>query len=276
MLAVLVLAALAPAQVQAPRLRWQAGQVLVYKVEQTTQAIETVGGAKAETNTRLNLTKRWQVLSVDAAGVATVQLSLQALSMETKSPSGETVAFNSASLDKPAADKAAQALRDQLSKFIGPPLAVLRVDAIGRVVEVKESKFGSASRYEAELPFGCVLSEVPVAVGGQWTRLYSLTLAPPQGTGEKIAAMQTMSCKTITPTSLTVTLTTNLKEPPATAAARLPLLQYLPQGEIVFDLQTGRLQSSNLRIDRDEKGQQGEDSAYHLTSVYSEVYIGDR
>jgi hypothetical protein len=268
-LGVLVLAGLASAQ--APRLHWQVGQVLVYKVEQKTLAVETVSDVKAETSTRLNLTKRWQVLAVDASGVATLQLSLLALNMETKPPSGETLSF-----DSTAPDKATPALREQLTKYVGPPLAVLRIDARGSVLEVKESKFGPASRFEAELPFGGVLPEAAVQAGAQWTRAYSLTLDPPQGTGEKVPATQSYICKSVTPTLLTVTVATSLKTPPATAAERLPLLQFLPQGELIFDVLAGRLQSTAWRIDRDEKGQQGEDSSYHLSSTYNEVYAGDK
>ncbi len=121
-----------------------------------------------------------------------------------------------------------------------------------------------------------MLPEAAVQAGAQWTRAYSLTLDPPQGTGEKVPATQSYICKSVTPTLLTVTVATSLKTPPATAAERLPLLQFLPQGELIFDVLAGRLQSTTWRIDRDEKGQQGEDSSYHLSSTYNEVYIGDK
>src|SRR5438128_4736886 len=133
----------APVQTTAWRFRWQAGQVLTYRAEQQTQAVEVLNGTRAETKTRTNLLKRWHVLSVDAAGVATVQHSLAALRIETITPSGETLLFDSAN-----ADKSSPPLREQLAKYVGVPLSTLRVDPWGRVVEVKESKFGPASRFE--------------------------------------------------------------------------------------------------------------------------------
>src|SRR5262249_11863735 len=120
-LAALLLASAAPAQ--APRLRWQPDQTLTYRVEQATQNVETGDDARAETRTSLKLTKRWRVLAVDASGVATVQLSLLALSLETTTPDGTTNRFDSA-----APDQATPALREQLGRYVGPPLAVLRVD----------------------------------------------------------------------------------------------------------------------------------------------------
>src|SRR5206468_11858884 len=151
---VLLLAAAAttPAQTAPGRLHWQAGQVLTYRVEQVTTASDVVGDSRAETKTRLNLIKRWQVISVDAAGAATLQLSLAMLRLETNTPGGETLLFDSASPDKNTPE-----LRQQLSGYVGKALALLRVDNQGRVLEVKESKFGPASRYENELPFVGVL-----------------------------------------------------------------------------------------------------------------------
>jgi hypothetical protein len=265
------LAVTAQASAQAPRLRWQPGQVLTYKVEQSTVAVESVGDSRVETRTGMRLVKRWQVLGVDAAGVATVQLSLLSLALETASPGGDPLRFDSAS-----PEKSTPALREQLSKFVGPPLAVLRVDALGRVLEVKESKFGPPSRFESEPPFGGVLPEVLPQAGQSWERAYAITVEPPQGAGEKIAAVQHYQCKAVAADALTVAVSTELKTPPAAAADRVPLLQLLPEGEIVYDVAAGRLRSVNLRVEKELTGHQGEGSSYKFQSSYTEVFVGDR
>src|SRR5438105_7168497 len=149
-LAVCTFAAAAPAQ--APQFRWRTGQVLTYKVSQTTTADEIIAGKAQTTTTQLDLVKRWQVMAVDASGVASLQMTLASLRMETKTPTGETLLFDSA---KPA--ESTEALREDMSKYIGPPLTVVRLDARGQLVEVKESKFGPESRLESDLPFKLVL-----------------------------------------------------------------------------------------------------------------------
>src|SRR5207249_4975021 len=108
-----------------------------------------------ETRTKLNLTKRWQVLDVDAAGVATLQLALASLRLETTTPSGGVLLF-----DSQDADKSDPHMREQLGRFVGQPLALLRMDSQGKVVEVKESKHGPASRFETEPPFVLVFPGV--------------------------------------------------------------------------------------------------------------------
>src|SRR5207253_10640638 len=145
--AVLVCATLASAQTGP--FRWQNGQILVYKIEEATEATDVKDEDTVVTKTRLNLTKRWQVTAVDSQGIATLQLSLTALRQELTTAKGDTLLFDSAN-----PDKSHPQLKEQMSKYVGQTLAVLRVDPYGRVVEVKESKFGPASGFECELlPF---------------------------------------------------------------------------------------------------------------------------
>ena len=163
----LTAAALASAEAVPAPLHWQAGQVLTYRVEQATLASDTTGDGKVESRTKLNLLKRWQVVSVDAAGMATLQLSLASLRLETTTPGGDKLLFDSIEPEKGTPE-----LRQQLSAFVGKPLALLRVDGQGRVIEVKQSKFGPASRYENELPFvGVLPAEGPQGGAGMDARV---------------------------------------------------------------------------------------------------------
>src|SRR5438552_3017403 len=93
-LAGLVLASSASAQ-SPLRFRWQQGQLLVYRVEQSMTASETLTDGKVESKTKSSLIKRWQVQSVDAGGVATLQLSLDKLRLETTTTSGDMLLFDS-------------------------------------------------------------------------------------------------------------------------------------------------------------------------------------
>ncbi len=256
---------------QAPaRLRWKAGQVLIYKVEQTIAVTEVIGDKKVETKIKLNHTKRWQVVAVDSDGVATLQHSLVALRQETTTADGKTLLFDSGNPDKSTPE-----LKEAMSKFVGPTLAVLRVDGLGRVVEVKESKFGPASRYESELPFAAVLPAEGLRTGQKWNRTYNLTLDA-QGTGEKYPAVQHYTCKSATDSGAVVAMTTELKSLPEAVLDRVPLLQKQAEGEIVFDLAAGRFQKAALKTEKELKGFSGEDSVIRVSGTYVEEYVGDR
>jgi hypothetical protein len=267
-----VLAAASAVAAQAPgRLRWQPGQVLVYKVEHLTQVLDVTSDARIETKTKLGLTKRWQVLEVDRDGGATLQLTLQSLVWEMTRPDGEVLRF-----DSTAPDKSTPQMRESLGRYLSGPLAVLRVDALGRVLQVKESRYGPASRFEVEVPFAAVLPAEGLTAGGAWERAYSITLEPPQGTGEKYAAVQRYTCKGVAGNAATVTVTTELKSPPEAAADRVPLLDKLTEGEVVFDVGNGRMHRAVLRVDKELKDYMGAGSNYHVQSSYVEQYVGDR
>jgi hypothetical protein len=268
--ALLIFALPAPAQEPAWRFHWQAGQGLIYRVEHTTSASDVTGNGISETRTKLNLTKRWQILAVDSAGVATLQVSLDALRLETSIPNRDALLFDSAN-----PEKSDPHLRAELARFIGQPLAVLRVDGQGRVIEVKESKHGPASRFESEPPFVINLSSDSPAPGQSWERPYHITLEPPQGTGEKYDALQRYTCKTIVDGVATIAMTTELKTMPESLLDRVPLLQMQPEGEVVFDAKNGRLIRATLRIEKELKGHQGEGSSYRFRSTYTEEYAGD-
>jgi hypothetical protein len=267
-LVAVLLTATSSAQAQTPRFRWETGQVLVYRVAQVTSASEVVEGSKAETTTKLNHTKRWQVLGVEPAGVATLQLSLTALRIETTTPRGEVILFDSANLEKSNPQ-----MREQLAGFVGKPLAVLRMDGLGKVIEVKECKYGAASRFESEPPFVLVLPGMGPALAQGWERAYQITLEPPQGTGEKFDAVQKYVCKASDGGTATVSLTTLIPKLPMALADQIPLLQMQPAGEVVFDVQAGRLQSARLHVDKELKGHQGEGSSYHFQSNYTEEFV---
>lgn len=268
-LSVLAGLALVPAAVAQPapppaQFRWQAGQVLTYRVEQTTTAIDTSGGTTAETVMKLNLVKRWQVLAVDATGAATLQLSLTALRTEVRKPDGESMVFDSATPDPK---------NPEMAQYVGPPFAVLRLDALGRLLEVRESKFGPASRFESDLPFKLTLPGTALAPGQSWERSYAIKAEPPQGAGESYAAAQQFTVKSAADSRAVVGLTTTLKTQPEAVAERIPLLALQPEGEVIFDVTTGRMRSAKLRVEKEVADHNGAGSKYRFVSTYSEEAV---
>ena len=267
----LVLSLSAQAQTAGWKFRWATGQVLNYKAEQTIVASESMGDNKAESKTKVTTGKRWQVLAVDAGGVATLQLSLTALRMETTTPSGEVLLFDSSDLEKSNPQ-----MREQMTKYLNQPLAVLRIDSYGQVLEVKESKFTPASRFDSDLPFQLVVPAGNPVPGSAWSRAYKVTLEPPQGTGEKYAGTQKYVCKSIEAGLATMTVAPTLTNLPEAPADQVPLLQMMPEGEVVFDTANGLMRSARLRIDKELKGHQGEGSSYRFQSTYTEEFVNSK
>jgi hypothetical protein len=262
----------AAAQTAAWQFRPPVGQVLTYQVEQITSATEVIGGAKTSTTTKVNLVKRWQNLGPEQGKPGTkMVLSLAALRIETTKANGDVLVFDSAS---PA--RSTPEMRDQLGRLVGQPLAVVRVDSGGQVVEVIESKHGPATRFESEPPFAVILPGAVPQVGQTWHRDYQITLAPPQGAGEKFQTVQKYECKAVRDGKAVIGLTTQVKNPPESLLDQVPLLQSQPEGEVVFDVRAGRLDRATLKIDKELKDHQGKGSSYHFESLYTEQFVGDR
>jgi hypothetical protein len=269
---VLVMASLASAQ--SPHFRWQTGQLLVYRTEHNTANSFVMGENKIdETKTRVQSIKRWQVMDVDSAGVATLQMSLQALFFETTISGEPHLVFDSAHLDESTPD-----LRKQYENYIGQPLVVVRIDGQGKVIEVKDVKDArpeySEAKYESDPAFKLILPTEPLKAGLNWERAYQIVLGPPFGTSdEKYAAVQRYVCKDVAGNLATLSLTTEMKSAPAAQEDQVPLWQMQPEGEIVFDVEAGRLQKATLRIDKSANIEGG---STHFQSFYTEQYIGDR
>jgi hypothetical protein len=269
LLALVVVSSWASAQVPV-RLRWAPGQVLLYRLEHATEASDNSAEAKNETKSLLRVTRRWQVQGVDAAGVATLQMSIVAMYQERTTPSGDVLKYDSAN---PATST--PQLKEAMAKYLNTPLATIRVDPFGKVVEVKESKTGAAS-FENELPFLVQLPAAGAKADDAWERAYKITLPPPLGTGEKIDAVQKYRCKNATADAATFTMTTDFKTPPKAALDAVPLWQLMPEGEVVYDVKNGRMHSAKLTINKELKNHQGENTSVSFKSTLTVSYAGDR
>ncbi|MSR30034.1 MAG: hypothetical protein EXR99_00875 [Gemmataceae bacterium] len=246
--------------------KWKPGQVLHYQVQHVTEVQEKVGDSTTEFKNRLDLQKRWQVEKVTPNGIATLTLTIPTIKMETTSPKGETLSYDST---KPG--EGSKELKAQLEKYTTGKIAVVFLDTQGRLRGVKESNFGAAEKYKVELPFSLVVPEGKISKDLAWVRDFTITLDPPQGTGEKFETTQRFECTDLQNQLTTIKITTQLKAAPANEADWIPLLPFLPEGEAVLDTQAGILKEAVLKTDRTIKGHQGEGSSYRFHSVFRET-----
>ena len=258
------------ASADAPRFKFQKGETLAYHLVQTTDVTEIVLDEKTNkpvetaVATKVDLVRHWKVAEVDDKGTATLELSIASMRGERKAGTDEDV-FDSAKPD--------DLNKSEMAKHVGPVLAILRIDAQGKLVEVKESKVGPAARFAVELPFKLTLPDAEPKTGEAWDRSYTIQLDPPLGTGEKYAAGQKYTCQEPKGGFLTVGLTTSIKDQPAQASDQIPLLPMTQEGVLFFHAPTGRYYGARLRTERELKNHQGEGSTYKFVSSYVEDFV---
>ncbi len=251
------------------KFHWQPGLTLSYKVAQATKAIEVTGNGSSETKTKLNLIKQWRSPGCgrcrnrhfDSYGYLHAHGDIATLGRNTHLRFGRPHGWRCR-----VASSDGQICRSNDCRSA--------LDDRGKVVEVKESKFGPPSRFDAELPFQMVLPGEPAREGVAWNRTYSLKLDPPHGAGETYECVQAFRCKQVTPTSVLVSCQTTIPKLPENAQDQVPLLQNQTQGEVVFDVENGRLDAAVIQVNKELKDHQGKDSSYKFQSVYRESYLG--
>jgi len=124
-----------------------------------TTVIDTANGTRSEASSKLNLIKRCRSpMSMPERGHAAIVLECRS----GKSRSGPTA--NAAVRLEQTSRPALRSLRKQLAQHIGKTVAMVRMDGMGRVIEVLQ---GVANRYESELPFSwpCPPGAAPSGIG---------------------------------------------------------------------------------------------------------------
>jgi hypothetical protein len=267
--AALVLAAAALAQPPAaapPRFRWEAGKAHAYRVVQHTVVQETVLDEKTskpvtgEARTALSLVRKWAVKDVDKAGVATLEMTITELRREFRQSDGTETVTDSA---RPEDAKAMEA-------YLNKPIVVLRIDAQGRIAEVKEAKGSSAARLNAELPFRLVLPDGAPEANKTWDRPFALKLDPPLGAGESYDFTQKYTSKGEKDGLLVVGVETTLKAPPKAVGEQVPLVPMLWTGDVYFNTAQGKYHAARLKAKSELANYQGEGTKYLYESTYAE------
>jgi hypothetical protein len=253
------------------KFRLQKGQVLAYKVVQTTKITETLIDDKTgkpadmEHSTTHTVTRKWTVAEVDANGVATLEMTIGSMKWEEKLPNGETDIFDSAKPD--------DLNQKEMAKLLGTIQAIVRIDAQGQLVEVKK---GNANRIAADLPFKMTLPKEGVKEGQSWDRKFTIKLDPPDGTGETYEAAQNYTGKASEKGYNVVAITTTIKEMPMQAADQIPLLPRLMEGNIYFEPTAGIYYAARFKIKKELPNHAGPGTKYVYESTYAEDYQGDK
>lgn len=251
---------------------WQKGQVFRYRVDHKTTAKDMQGANSTEVQTELGLLKEWKILEVDEGGSAQIQLKLLALRSVTKRPDGQMFSFDST---KP--EESTPQLRDQLSKYVGDPVALLVVDKFGKVKEVRENRFGSAKRYDTDPPMGLVLGMGPVTLGTKWERNVTISSDPTAPTSETNGwkALVKAECIAATASSRTIKVDAKWVKEPESSEARISLLQHFPATEVVLDQPGMPPKLIVSKMDRTIRHGEKDGSLYRLISDYRESRIDE-
>jgi hypothetical protein len=187
-------------------------------------------------------------------------MQLTAVRNEFRRPDGTTELRDSANPEQ----------AKEMAEFLNKPVVVVRIDARGQLVEVKEAKTGSETRLYAELPFRLTLPDAGPAPGQAWDRTFSIKLDPPAGTGEAHEFVQKYTCKGVKDGLAVVGVETALKAPPKTTGEQVPLVPMLWTGDVYFNVAAGKYHAARLTTKAELPNHLGAGTKFVYQSTYTE------
>jgi hypothetical protein len=267
----LVALALAPptASAQIPfSFKFKEGTPLIYQTNHVTKVDVVTSKDSNSTVASVKQRKKWEVKKVDSLGVATLELSIEALAIEQTTPTGESIKFDSNNLAGSDAK-----LAEQLQNIVGRPIMQVSLDTDGTVKAFKH--LTQRDDVLRELPFQVTVpaDRLPT-VGTNWRRDFPITIEPPLASPPR-TLRGVQNCKVVESNSnkLVIQVENKLVDEVKEAKLMVPVVQFLPKGTVVLDPKSGKMISASMKTEEVVDQFEGEGSKYTFSSTYTEELV---
>jgi hypothetical protein len=222
-------------------------------INDTTQTVETMTDSR----------KIWTVTAVDVAGRATLEHSVDDVRMTSRtSDRGETRWSSGDEADPPPG-------YETVRQSLGVPLTRMVVDRDGRIVDRVELRpcppASSGDLVVVPLP------EEPVAAGAEWTVLQEVVVEAPNGPRKAVRTRLRYRLESVADGQATIRVDTTVLTPVDDPRLEARLLERIWDGEIVFDIEAGRVVSRRTAIDRRVVGFGGPQSSVRYKASLAET-----
>jgi hypothetical protein len=243
--------------------RFQKGDRIDMAVAHRALTETTMNGTTQTVETMTDSTKTWKVVALDDAGRATLEHSVDDVTMTSRTSDRGEVRWSSGSDAPPP--QGYESVRPSL----GVPLSRLVVDRDGRVVERQELRPSPPSStgdlVVVPLPDG------PVAPGAEWTIPQEVVVEVPNGPRKLVRTRLRYRLDTIADGIATIRVDTTVLTPIDDPRLEARLLERIWDGEIRFDIDAGRVISRRTGIDRRVVGFGGPESSVRYKASLEET-----
>ncbi len=243
--------------------RFQKGDRIDMDVAHRALTETTMNGTTQTVETMTDSMKTWRVVAVDEAGRATLEHSVDDVTMTSRTSDRGEVRWSSDS------DAAPPPGYESVRPSLGVPLSRLVVDRAGRVVERQELRPSPPSStgdlVVVPLPDG------PVAPGAEWTIPQEVVVEVPNGPRKVVRTRLRYRLDTVADGIATIRVDTTVLTPVDDPRLEARLLERIWDGEIRFDLEAGRVLSRRTGIDRRVVGFGGPESSVRYKASLEET-----
>ncbi len=259
-----------PAEPERHLLRYAfvAGEVLRWDVTHRSRVRTSVSGTTKTADTSSQSVKAWEVREVAEDGTATFVYSVESVDMRHTIDDGEEVRFNSQT------DGAVPPGFDHLARSLNVPLAFVKMDARGEIVE--KSALPADASVIGEGTMTLPLPEEPVAVGDSWTRPQEIIVPLETGVSRRVQLVQRCTLEAVRTGVATIRVANQILTPIHSPELEAKLVQRQTQGTVRFDVDAGRVIAHQMDLDRRVFGFRGETSSIHYVSRFQERFLPEQ
>jgi len=228
----------------------------------------TVGATSQSTETATDSRKTWTVVAVDADGLATLEHSVDDVTMTSSTSDRGQIRWSS------RGDEAAPPGYEQVKASLGVPLSRLVVDRSGRVVSRHDLRpcppSSTGDLVVVPLPEG------PVTEGSEWTVPQEVVVEVPGGLRKAVRTRLRYQLTTERDGIETIRVDTTVLTPIDDPRLESRLLERIWDGTIEFDIDRGRVLRRATGIDRRVVGFEGPESSVRYKSSLEERLVEKR
>jgi len=245
--------------------RFRPGESVTMAVAHRARTETTISGTTQSTDTSTDSTKRWRVVSVDGDGHATIEHSVDDVTMSSRSSDRGAVRFSS------KGDDPAPPGYETVRESIGVPLSRVVIDRTGRVLSRTDLRPTppSASGDLMVVP----LPDDPVEVGAEWTVPQEVVVEVPGGPRRAVRTRLRYRLDAVRDDIAVISIDTTVLTPVDDPRLESRLLERIWNGEIDFHIPSGRVVRRSTGIDRRVVGFSGQESSVRYKASLEERIV---
>ena len=247
------------------RYRFVTGESLPTRVEHRALTETTMNGVTQTVETMTDSTKTWTVVAVDEAGNATLEHTVDDVTMTSRTSDRGEVRWASGSGVEPPPGY------ELVPHSLGVPLVRLTVSTDGRVLDRHELRPcpPAATGDLVVVP----LPEKEIAVGAEWTVPQEVVVEVPGGPRKAVRTRLRYRLVDVADGRATIRVDTTVLTPIDDPRLEARLLERIWDGEIRFDVEAGRVESRRTGIDRRVVGFGGPQSSVRYKASLEERLV---
>jgi hypothetical protein len=248
------------------RYRFVTGESLPTRVEHRALTETTMNGVTQTVETMTDSTKTWTVVAVDEAGNATLEHTVDDVTMTSRTSDRGEVRWASGSGVEPPPGY------ELVPHSLGVPLVRLTVSTDGRVLDRHELRPcpPAATGDLVVVP----LPEKEIAVGAEWTVPQDVVVEVPNGPRKAVRTRLRYRLHEVNDGVATITVDTTVLTPIDDPRLEARLLERIWDGRVTFDITGGRVVGRQTSIDRRVVGFGGPQSSVRYKASLEERPAG--